>query len=133
MQASPEEQPRDPRRRIALLGVVAVCTVVVWVVAITSGSSAPVPVSSNVGEVKRQLAARLHRRLLSPHWVSCVASGRRFEGASVIRCNVNFGDPHIQAYCSVLLAGRIVTNYDDPAIPCGHDDAGWTAPVQTFN
>ena len=28
---------------------------------------------------------------------------------------------------------RLVTQYDDAAIPCGHDDAGWSAPVKTLN
>jgi hypothetical protein len=102
----------------------------VW--ALTSGSDAQPPLTSNTTVIKRQLAARLHSKLLSPHWIVCVPSGSRYQGAAVIRCNVNFGDPHIQAYCSVLRGNRLVTNYDDSSIPCGHDDAGWRAPVQTF-
>ena len=105
---------------------------VVLVYALTAGSSAK-PYRSDRAEVKRLLAVRLHERLLRPHWIACVPSGRRFHGAAVIRCNVNFGDPHIQAYCSVLRGDRLVTQYDDAAIPCGHDDAGWSAPVQTLN
>jgi hypothetical protein len=105
----------------------------VLVFALTSGSDAQSPYRSSQAEVKRQLAARLQRRLLQPHWIACVPSGRRFRGAAVIRCNVNFGDPHIQAYCSVLRGDRLVTQYDDSKIPCGHDNAGWSAPVQTLN
>jgi hypothetical protein len=41
-----------------------------------------------------------------------------------VRCNVDFGDPHIEAYCSVLVNGRLVTDHDDASIPCRHDDAG---------
>jgi hypothetical protein len=84
-------------------------------------------------EAKQKLAARLHRRLLRPHWIACVPSGRSYHAAAVVRCNVNFGDPHIQAYCSVLRGSRLVTQYDDARIPCGHDDAGWSAPVKTLN
>ena len=43
-------------------------------------------------------------------------SGRRYHDAAVVRCNVNFGDPHIQAYCSVMHGDRLVTQYDDAAI-----------------
>ena len=80
-----------------------------------------------------KIAARLHQRLLRAHWIACVPSGRRYHDAAVVRCNVNFGDPHIQAYCSVMRGGRLVTQYDDAAIPCGHDGAGWSAPVKTLN
>jgi hypothetical protein len=103
------------------------------VVALTSGSHRNAPTSSNKADIRRQLASRLHGKMLSPRWIACVPSGRRYQGASVIRCNVNFGDPHIVAYCSVLRGNRLLTNEDDPAIPCGHDDAGWRAPVKTFN
>jgi hypothetical protein len=105
----------------------------VLVLALTAGSSAAPAYTSNQAVIKRKLAVRLHERLLRPHWIACVPSGRRFHGAAVIRCNVNFGDPHIQAYCSLLRGGRLVTQYDNPGIPCGHDDAGWSAPVQTLN
>jgi hypothetical protein len=73
---------------------------------------------------KRLLTARLRAHYLRFHWVACVRTGRRFNGVPVVRCNVNFGDPHIEAYCSVLRDGRLVTNHEDPAIPCRHDDAG---------
>jgi hypothetical protein len=108
--------------------------VAVLVFALTSGSDAQPPYhSGSQAEAKQKLAARLHRKLLRPHWIVCVPSGRRYQGAAVTRCNVNFGDPHIQAYCSVLRGSRLVTQYDNAAIPCGHDDAGWRAPVQTIN
>jgi hypothetical protein len=78
---------------------------------------------------KRLLTARLRAHYLTFHWVACVRTGRRFEGTPVVRCNVNFGDPHIEAYCSVLRDGRLVTNHEDPAIPCEHDDAGPPATI----
>lgn len=105
--------------------------------AVASSSSSPPadakPIfSSNQAVIKRQLTDRLHHLSLRPHWIACIRSGKRYEGTPVIRCNVNFGDPHIEAFCSVLRDGRILTNGQNAAIPCGHDDAGWRAPVQTF-
>ena len=41
-----------------------------------------------------------------------------------MRCNVDFGDPHIEAYCTVIEGGRLLTNHQYPAIPCRHDGAG---------
>jgi hypothetical protein len=73
---------------------------------------------------KRLLADRLRASHLTFHWVACVRTGRAYAGVSVVRCNVDFGDPHIEGYCAVLRTGRLLTNHDDPAIPCQHDDAG---------
>jgi hypothetical protein len=85
--------------------------------------------SANVTEAtpavaKRLLIARLRAHYLSFHWVACVRTGARYDHVPVVRCNVNFGDPHIEAYCSVLRNGKLVTNHEEPAIPCRHDDAG---------
>ena len=95
-----------------------------------SGSAAAV--TSNRTEIKRQLVTRLHEHALRPHQVTCLRSGRRYEGAAVVRCNVNYGDPHIEAICSVLRGDELLTNHDDASIPCESDTAGWRAPVQTF-
>ncbi|MFN2628474.1 MAG: hypothetical protein ABR569_07555 [Gaiellaceae bacterium] len=78
---------------------------------------------------KKLLTARLRAEDLTVHWIACVKSGRNYRGATIVRCNVNFGDPHIEAYCSLLRAGRLVTDHDDPAIPCQHDGAGWNASI----
>jgi hypothetical protein len=87
---------------------------------------------SSVATVHRLLAARLHVRGLSVHQLTCLRNGRRFDGVPIVRCNANFGmDPHVQAYCSIVRGGRLVTNDDEPALPCGHDDAGYSAPVQS--
>ena len=66
-------------------------------------------------------------------WVACVRSGRRFDGVRVVRCNVDFGiDPHVQAYCAVLRGGRLLTSEDNPAIPCGPDNAGRMPKLITY-
>jgi hypothetical protein len=119
--------------RLAGVATAGAAAIAVLVLVLSGGSDAKAQYHSERGMVKRELAARLHRQLLRPHWIACVPSGRSFHSAAVIRCNVNFGDPHIQAYCSVLRGPRLVTQYDDPSIPCGHDDAGWRAPVQILN
>jgi hypothetical protein len=75
---------------------------------------------------------RMRREHLDYRWVACVPTPHRFRGVRVVRCNVDFGEPHIVAYCSVLRGGRVLTSEDDPAIPCGHDDAGFSDPVVTY-
>jgi hypothetical protein len=85
--------------------------------------------SPTLAQAKQLLAARLRAKQLDFRWVACVRNGRSFEGAEIVRCNVNFGDPHIEAYCSVLEGGRLVTDHDDSAIPCSRDEAGWSASI----
>jgi hypothetical protein len=53
-----------------------------------------------------------------------------YKGLPIVRCNVNFGDPHVEVYCSVLDHGRLVTNHENSAIPCSHDNAGSAVPIQ---
>ena len=36
------------------------------------------------------------------------------------------------AYCSVLRGGHLLTSEEDSAIPCGHDNAGYSDPVVTY-
>jgi hypothetical protein len=95
------------------------------------GSTTPAaaPASATPAQAKRLLAARLRAKQLDFRWVACIRSGRSYRGARIVRCNVNFGDPHIEAYCSVLVSGRLVTDHDDGAIPCRRDEAGWSAPI----
>jgi hypothetical protein len=79
------------------------------------------------------LAARLRSDQLNWSWISCVHSGRSFHGVAVVRCNVDFGiDPHVEAYCLVFRNGRLLTNFDDTAIPCGQDNAGNTQTVVQY-
>jgi hypothetical protein len=79
------------------------------------------------------MIAKLDAQKAHFFWVVCAPSGARFEGVRVVRCNVDFGDPHIQAYCSVFRGGRLVTSADDPAIPCRPDEAGYSQTIQTWN
>ena len=57
--------------------------------------------------VADQLRARLVARDLPPRWVACVPTRARLHGRTAYRCNVNFGDPHVEAYCAVLDQGRL--------------------------
>jgi hypothetical protein len=59
----------------------------------------------------------LHARALFPSWIVCSPSPVRLEGRRVFRCNVDFGDPHIQVYCAVVVPERVRA-------------AEWRAPVQ---
>ena len=72
----------------------------------------------------RTLSRELRSEHLSVQYVVCIKNGRDYHGHPVIRCNVNFGDPHVVAYCSVISAGRLVTTQQDPSIPCKPDRAG---------
>lgn len=89
--------------------------------------------TADVARFHTALAARLRSDNLDWSWITCVRSGRRFAGVPVVRCNVDFGiDPHVEAYCSVFSNGRLLTNFDDPAIPCGHDNAGYTTTIVQY-
>jgi hypothetical protein len=101
-----------------LAAVVAAC-------AACGGSSAAGRITEAKPPVaKHLLTARLRAKGLDFKWVACVRTGRSFRGVAVVRCNVNFGDPHIEAYCSVLRDGKLLTDHENGAIPCRHDDAG---------
>lgn len=79
-----------------------------------------------------ELIHHLRAERLNYHWVVCVPTSHHFRGVRVVRCNVDFGEPHIEAYCSVLRGGQLLTNQEDPAIPCAHDNAGFSDPVVTY-
>jgi hypothetical protein len=72
-------------------------------------------------EVKSALEARLVDKNLSFEWVYCLRTKLEFEGRDIVRCNVNFGEPHIVIYCAVLDEGRLITNRERPAIRCGRN------------
>jgi hypothetical protein len=80
--------------------------------------------TASLSEFHARMVAKLRRGDLSWQRVVCVRNGRHFMGVSIVRCNVDFRDPHIEAYCLVLRGGRMLSNFEDPAIPCGHDNAG---------
>jgi hypothetical protein len=110
--------------RVALgVGVLAI----VLLAAGCGGGSGSSPVSASPGvvpAVRSALVDRLHAKGLEYRWIACLRNGRSFRGHQVVRCNVNFGDPHVEAYCGVLIGGRLRTNHDDQAIACASDLAG---------
>jgi hypothetical protein len=69
--------------------------------------------------VKEALETRLVDKKLSYEWVYCLRTSRSFEGRPIVRCNVNFGEPHIVIYCATLEDGALVTNVERPALRCG--------------
>jgi hypothetical protein len=95
----------------------------------SSGGGGSSPASTSVSQIREALVARLEAKRLDYRWVVCLRSGRLFRSRQIVRCNVNFGDPHIEAYCGVLVGGKLRTNHEDPAIPCARDRVGWKAPI----
>jgi len=90
------------------------------------GGGSPKLTGAPPAVAKTLMTMRLNAKHLDYHWVACVRVGRTYTHVPITRCNVDFGiDPHVEAYCLLLKDGKLVTNHDDPAIPCGHDDAGW--------
>lgn len=124
---------RGLRRRRAWAGIAALAAAGALAGAVTaaSGGSDARITTAPVASMRAKLIAQLESQHLSYHAVACVRTGRSFERVGVVRCNVDFGDPHIQAYCVLLQGGRLLTSQEDPAIPCGRDDAGFTTQIQT--
>lgn len=89
-----------------------------------NASGSPRITTAGLGVFHAKMVASLRRGDLSWQRVVCVRTGHHFMGVSIVRCNVDFRDPHIEAYCLVLRGGRMLTNFQDRAIPCGHDNAG---------
>jgi hypothetical protein len=82
-------------------------------------------------DAKKVMVDYLDGKQLNYRWVACLRSGRSFKGAAIVRCNVNFGDPHIEAYCIVLRDGELYSNHQDPAIPCQRDNRAPPATIVT--
>jgi hypothetical protein len=81
---------------------------------------------------KRLMVQRLNAKRLDYTWLACVRVGRTYRHIPITRCNVGFGiDPHVEAYCVLLQNGKLVSNHEDTAIPCKHDDAGWDGTTLT--
>jgi hypothetical protein len=126
-------------RVLAIAAGVAAIAVACVALALLSGGSARAARSSQritTGSLQRfhaALVAQLRSEHLKWNWVACVRNGNRFEGVPIVRCNVDFGiDPHVEAYCSVFRGGRLLTNHEDPAIPCSHDNAGYHATIVLY-
>src|SRR5262249_3148104 len=80
---------------------------------------------------KKAFVAELKQKQLTFRWVACGRNGRTYPHPPIVRCNVNFGmDPHAGAYCTILQGGRPVTDHENKALPCGHDDAGFSVRVK---
>jgi hypothetical protein len=130
------------RRRIALGGLAALIVAAVVITVFVRGagrSSARATLAStristaSISVIHSRMVASLRRDKLSWHWVVCLRNGHRFKGVPIVRCNVDFGDPHVEAYCVVLRGGRLLTNFEDRAIPCGPDNAGDTQTIVAYN
>jgi hypothetical protein len=118
------------RTWVTLLGVVLLAAgAFALVVHAGSGRAQPgvalvAGISDPVQAADKTLSQELRDQNLSVQDVACIKNGRAYRGHPVIRCNVNFGDPHIVAYCTVIVADRLLTSHQDPAIPCGPDLSG---------
>lgn len=127
-------------RRARLLGAALVASIAVAaavVILATAGGNAATNdriTTASLATFHGAMVAMLDAQRAHFSWVVCVRSGARFDGVPVVRCNVEFGDPHVEAYCSVFRGGRLLTSEDDPAIPCRPDDAGSSATIiKTYN
>lgn len=129
-------RPDRPGLRRGFVGVLGAAIVAAGIlVAISGGGQAGADAritTADIPSFQGAIAARMHAQHLSYKSIVCLRSGREFNGVAVVRCNVDFGDPHVVAYCSVLRGGRLVTSQDDAAIPCGHDDAGYSATIVQY-
>jgi hypothetical protein len=71
------------------------------------GSSGSTAASPTAADVAARLKRGLTDRYLSVRWTACVPRPERVAGASVFRCNVNFGEPHIEIYCAAVVDGTL--------------------------
>jgi hypothetical protein len=78
----------------------------------------------DVPAIRSALRTRLRAQHLLARHVVCIVNGRVYRRHAIVRCNVDFGEPHITAYCSVLIGGRLLTQFDVKTIPCHRDTAG---------
>jgi hypothetical protein len=117
---SPSRGGRGASRTSTVLAMAAaVAGVGVSAAGATAGFRTP-----TLHEARAATVSRLKAKHLTYFWVACIQTPHRYRGAHVVRCNVDFGDPHIVAYCTVFQGDAAVTQFTDPAIPCGPDLAG---------
>ena len=128
-----------PARRRWLIYVVVICAAAgaaAYAVTAGGGSRAPTAAGRVSTESTTAFRSAVMERLRTAHldyrWVVCVRTPHRFAHVRVVRCNVDFGEPHITAFCSVLRGGRLLTSEQDSAIPCGHDNAGFSTRVVQY-
>ena len=87
--------------------------------------------NSHLAHARQLMVEYLDSKHLDYRWVACLYSGRSFVGVPIVRCNVNFGDPHIEAYCIVLRWGELYTDHQDKNIPCRRDNRAPPATIVT--
>ena len=92
------------------------------------GDTSPYRATTPQG-AKKLMITYLDSKRLNYHWVACLRTDRSFKGTAVVRCNVDFGDPHIEAYCIVLRSGKLYSDHQDPAIPCRRDNSAPPATI----
>lgn len=119
------------RNVIVILAVLAAAAVAAALLATHSSDGANAVNTPSPHAIRTALIARLNAQHLSYRWVVCVPNGRTFRGRAVTRCNVNFGDPHIEAYCAIIDRNRLVTDHETPRFVCPPDLRGWTTSVVT--
>jgi hypothetical protein len=112
------------KRRLRMLAPLAAACLTLGAVAASAAIEKP-----NVPAIRSALETRLQAQHLRVRHVFCVVNGRSYKRHAIVRCNVDFGEPHITAYCSVLIGGRLVTQFDVEAIPCHRDNAGDTTII----
>ena len=118
------------------MGVLAVVAVVVLAAGCGGGSSSPsspqVSMSGGiVPAVRSALVERLHEKGLGYRWIACLRNDRSFRGHQIVRCNVNFGDPHIEAYCIVLRDGKLYSDHNDARVLYQRDNRAPPATITT--
>jgi hypothetical protein len=106
----------DGRRTVALFATVCL--------ALGAAAASAAIEKPNVPAIRSALERRLHSQHLRVRHVFCIVNGRSYRRHAIVRCNVDFGEPHITAYCSVMIRGRLLTQFDVAAIPCHRDSAG---------
>ena len=121
---------RRRRQFVAAVAVLAAGAIVAALLATRNSDGASTRTTSPA-TVRAALITRLRTAHLRYRWVVCVPTGRRFRSQSVVRCNVDFGEPHIEAYCSIIDHGRLVTDHETPSFTCREDLRGWTTTVVT--
>ncbi len=94
-----------------------------------AGCGGSPPVVNTAANVETALRGRLEAKLLSVKWVKCVPSGYEFESEPVFRCNVDFGDPHIEGYCALLRDGELLTHVEEPALACARERTAAGEPI----
>jgi len=122
---------RRRRQFVAAVAVLAAGAIVAALLATRNSDGASTARTTSPATVRAALITRLRTGHLRYRWVVCVPTGRLFRGQGVVRCNVDFGEPHIEAYCSIIDHGRLVTDHETPSFTCREDLRGWTTTVVT--